>query len=119
MGPGYFPMAVSSLLALAGLVVLAQALWPGATSTRLERWYASKLILILGSVIVFALLLAHAGLILSVFALVAISSLASDEFDWRVTALNAVPLPAMGDRKTLWWGKGVLVRLYLGGAPII
>src|SRR3546814_4205185 len=50
MGPGYFPMAISSLLALAGLVVLAQALWPGATSTRLERWYASKLILILGSV---------------------------------------------------------------------
>src|SRR3546814_17479657 len=69
MGPGYFPMAVSSLLALAGLVVLAQALWPGATSTRLERWYARKLILTLGSVIVFALLLAPPGLILSFFAL--------------------------------------------------
>jgi hypothetical protein len=96
MGPGYFPIAVSSLLAVVGLIVLAQALSPGALSTRLERWHVSKLLVILGSVIVFALLLEPAGLVVSVFALVGISSLASNEFDWRVAAINAIFLAALG-----------------------
>lgn len=96
MGPGYFPLVVSSLLGLVGLIVLVTSLHSSAAPTCFRRWYASKLTLILGAVVVFALLLTRAGLVLSIFALVLIASFASDEFDWRVALLNAAVLAAMG-----------------------
>lgn len=96
MGPGYFPLAVSSLLALSGLIVIGRALSRGEPSARLAGWRAGKLSLILGAVIVFALLLPHAGLLVSTVALVLLSSLASDEFDWRVALGNAVALAGIG-----------------------
>ena len=46
------------------------------------------LAIIIGAIVVFGLLLRPMGLIISLFLLVAISSFASHEHDWKVTIAN-------------------------------
>ena len=92
MGPGYFPFWLGIVLALLGLVLCA-----GATSAKtqrlpLQRWDWRTLAWMTGSVAAFGLALRPLGLVLSVFGLVVASSLASREFTWRGTLLNAVVL---------------------------
>lgn len=92
MGPGYFPFWLGIVLALLGLVLCA-----GATSTKtprlpLQRWDWRTLAWMTGSVAAFGLALKPLGLVLSVFGLVVASSLASREFTWRGTLLNAAVL---------------------------
>ncbi|MEG2050380.1 MAG: tripartite tricarboxylate transporter TctB family protein, partial [Comamonas sp.] len=92
MGPGYFPFWLGIVLALLGLVLCA-----GATSAKtprlpLQRWDWRTLAWMTGSVAAFGLALKPLGLVLSVFGLVVASSLASREFTWRGTLLNAAVL---------------------------
>ena len=94
MGPGYFPFWTGIALALVGGTVLLGATRTSDTSGALERWRFRGLVLVLGSVVVFGLILVPAGLVVAVIALVVISSFASDEFSWRMTMLTtAVLLP--------------------------
>jgi len=59
---------------------------------QLARWDLKTLLWILGSVVLFGLLLKPLGMVLSVFVLVMVSSMASHEFSWKGALLNSVVL---------------------------
>lgn len=94
MGPGYFPFWLGMILALLGVVILLGALSKRAGRTSIAPFDWRILLLVVGSVVLYALALRLLGIYLSVFMLVVLSSLASHEFSWKVAAANAVFLVA-------------------------
>jgi len=90
MGPGYFPFWLGICLAALGAVVTLTALSPKAEETEVSKFDFKILAIIIGSVIMFGVLLRPLGLYLSLFLLVVISSVASHEFSWKVAVLNAI-----------------------------
>jgi hypothetical protein len=95
MGPGYFPIMLSILLAAIGLVVMATAVTPHAQIERLKSWDLKGLLWIVGSVALFAALLYPLGLVIALFVLVMVASKASPEFGWVGALVNAVILIAI------------------------
>ncbi|WP_252721220.1 hypothetical protein, partial [Acinetobacter nosocomialis] len=59
---------------------------------KLEKWDLKGLLWIAGSVALFGLLLPPLGLVVSLAALIIVSSLASPEFGWRGTIVNTIVL---------------------------
>ncbi|MGY8523866.1 tripartite tricarboxylate transporter TctB family protein [Paracidovorax citrulli] len=92
MGPGYFPFWLGMVLALLGALVLVGSLSSKGEEDKLARWDIKLLLWILGSVVLFGLLLKPLGMVLSVIVLVLVSSMASHEFTWRGAILNTIVL---------------------------
>lgn len=92
MGPGYFPFWLGVVLALLGVLVLIGSLSSKGEGDELARWDIKLLLWILGSVVLFGLLLKPLGMVLSVIVLVLVSSMASHEFTWRGAILNTIVL---------------------------
>jgi hypothetical protein len=90
MGPGYFPFWLGIVLALLGAIVLMGSLMPKATETRVDRFDWRVVFLVIGSVLLYGVVLKFLGVYLSVFLLVIISSLASHEFNWKVAVANGI-----------------------------
>lgn len=90
MGPGYFPFWLGICLAALGAVVTLTALSPKAEETEVSKFDFKILAIIIGSVILFGVLLRPLGLYLSLFLLVVTSSVASHDFSWKVAVLNAI-----------------------------
>ncbi|MBO1113752.1 tripartite tricarboxylate transporter TctB family protein [Bordetella petrii] len=90
MGPGYFPFWLGICLAILGATVAFGALSPKATETTIEKFDFKILFIIIGSVVLFGILLRPLGLYLSLFLLVVGSSVASYEFSWKVAVANAI-----------------------------
>jgi len=83
MGPGYFPIILSSLLLMFGAVTLVRSfIVPGESVT---RFALKPALLIIGSVVVFGLLVERAGFLVAMFASTLMSASASSEFrfEWR------------------------------------
>lgn len=95
MGPGYFPFWLGVALALLGAVVVAQSLSRKGVADRIPRWDIKTLLWILGSVVLFGLLLQPLGLVLSLLVLVLVSSMASHEFTWRGAIGTAIVMVLM------------------------
>lgn len=95
MGPGFFPLMLGSLLALTGLVIVIQSVRSPSAEGRLTRWDIKTVVIILGSVVLFGVLLLPLGFVISLLLLVVISSFASHEFGIKATAINAVALLAI------------------------
>lgn len=92
MGPGWFPFWVGVLLALLGLLVVFKAVRPAASADPLQRPDLRAMGWILGSVVLFGLLLQPLGLVLALVALVLVSSRGSHEFRWMGALINTVVL---------------------------
>jgi hypothetical protein len=67
MGPGYFPVVISTLLLLIGAVVSGRALWTGPAE--IEWGSPRPVVLVLAAVLAFALLIEPAGLALATLIL--------------------------------------------------
>jgi hypothetical protein len=92
MGPGYFPTALGVILMLLGLVVAISAIRPQATEEKVDKFAWSTLFLILGSVVLFGILLQPLGVVVSIFVMVCVASIASHEFHWISALINAIAL---------------------------
>ena len=79
MGPGFFPVVLGGLLAFLGVLIALPALFRAGHGPKVE-WMS--ILLVLGSVVVFALLLRPAGVILATMASVFMASWA--ERDWTL-----------------------------------
>lgn len=110
MGPGYFPMLLGGMLALIGAVVLARALV--TQEQGLERFALREIGLILGSVLLFGVVLRGAGLVPAVFFLVLGSGLASEKFHFGRYCLLASGLAVFS---ALVFTKGLGLPLALFG----
>lgn len=92
MGAGYFPLILGGLLAFLGIVVFARSLVVGASDSRIGRIAVLPMIFMFGSIAAFALLLRGAGLVVSILAIIVISSLASRESRFKETIITAIVL---------------------------
>jgi hypothetical protein len=95
MGPGYFPFWLGIIMAFIGAYIALTSVRKDAEKTEVESFDWKTIGTILGAVLVFAVLLKHLGLYLSLFALVILASLASHEFSWKRALINAFVLIAL------------------------
>lgn len=98
MEAGYFPFVVGSLLALIGGYLVIRATLTGRgheEGEEGERWSLKIIVLIVASVLAFALLVPTQGFVVAVMALVFISGLASGELSWRETVMLIVVLTSV------------------------
>ena len=95
MGPGYFPFWLGTVMACLGAFILFSSLRPKTAETVIDRFDFRILAIIVGSIVLFAFILRPLGLIISMFMLVIVSSMASHEHSWRVSIQNAVFLTVL------------------------
>ncbi|MCW5634321.1 MAG: tripartite tricarboxylate transporter TctB family protein [Rubrivivax sp.] len=92
-GPGYFPFGLGVILALIGALILFESLTIEVEGgEKIGAWPLKQGAIILGSVVVFGLLLPRLGMAVTLPILIGISSLASGEFHWKEVLFNAVVL---------------------------
>jgi hypothetical protein len=92
-GPGYFPLGLGILLAVLGTIVLFKALTietDGGEPVGRIAW--RPLLIVLGSLGLFAFLLPRVGLVISLPILVVTSALAGEEFHVGEALANAAVL---------------------------
>ena len=92
-GPGYFPLILSVLLAILGVIVLFKSLTietPDGDPIGDIAW--RPLIVVTVSISVFALLLPRLGMFITIPVLIFIVSAAGDEFHWLGVVINAIVL---------------------------
>ncbi len=92
-GPGYFPFGLGILMTLLGGFILFESLVVETDDGEPVGAIAWKpLLIIVGSVVLFGLLLPRLGMAITLPILVFVSSLAGDEFHWKDALLNSVIL---------------------------
>ena len=88
MGPGYFPAVLGSILALFGVVSMVRSfIRPGEP---IESMAWKPLVLVLGSVVLFGILLDRLGLLIALPCLIIVSALASRNSRLDVTSVAAL-----------------------------
>ena len=90
MGPGYVPRALAFIMMGLGGIISVLALVSGSEPVEAPKWKPITLVTI--GIICFALLFERAGMLPALIALVAISSLANEEFKPVEVAGNMVVL---------------------------
>lgn len=89
MGPAYFPTITGGLLALLGIVQIGRSITTNGEA--IERIGLRAVLLVLGSLVVFGVLVNHIGLIPGIVALVYIAAAGGHEFRfWEVSILTVV-----------------------------
>ncbi len=101
MGPGYFPLVVGVLIAIMGIVITVKALTVDTEDGEPIGSIAWRpLIFIIGANLVFGALLVglpslgipHMGLIVAIYALTFVASLAGDQFSFKGVSILATVL---------------------------
>jgi hypothetical protein len=95
MGPGYFPTVLGIILMLLGLIVAVSGMSSKGPEEKVNKFAWDVLGMILGSVVLFGILLNPLGLIGSLLALILLSSYASHEHTWKAAIGNSVVLIAL------------------------
>jgi hypothetical protein len=111
MGPGYFPSVLGGILCLFGIMLVARGL---VRRERIEGgWSLKALILVPLSLVLFGLLMEHAGFIPALAVLVFGSAAAGSEFKLVEVALLTVLLTALSVVVFIW-GLGLPYPLLAG-----
>jgi hypothetical protein len=90
MGPGYFPVVLGVILVALGLAIAVSALRKEGASV--EKFHWRPIFWVLGSIIMFGVLLKILGMLLAGFLQVVISSYGGPEFKVRAAILLALAL---------------------------
>ncbi|NYT62579.1 tripartite tricarboxylate transporter TctB family protein [Alcaligenaceae bacterium] len=90
MGPGYFPFWLGVVLALLGVIITLTAVAPNTEDSEIDKFDWRIVGLVVGSVILYGVLLEPLGVYLSTFILVVVSSLAGHDFNWKVSVANGI-----------------------------
>jgi len=93
MGPGYFPRILGILMIVLGAIIALRSL--RTTGPPLPGWKWRPVVVILGSVVIFGLIVDRAGLVLSTILLILMSSAASTEFRPKEAAISGVLLAVL------------------------
>jgi putative tricarboxylic transport membrane protein len=111
MGPGYFPIVLGGLLIAFGLVILACGLRRGESIG--GSWSLRALVILPLSLLLFGLLMEHAGFVPAMLVLILVSATASTEFKFREVVLFALGLTALSVAVFVW-GLGLPYPLIAG-----
>ncbi|MET0918912.1 MAG: tripartite tricarboxylate transporter TctB family protein [Burkholderiales bacterium] len=90
MGPGYFPRILGILMIVLGAILALRSL--RLQGAPLPGWKWRPVVVVLGSVLVFALIVNHLGLVLSTILLILMASAASSEFRPKEAVISGVLL---------------------------
>lgn len=115
MGPGYFPRILGILLIVLGAVLSIRGLRLEGAKITLES--PRPLIIVIGSVALFAMTVSTLGLVLSSILLIFVSSAASKEFRWKEALASGVILSALSVAGFIW-GLGLQFSIwptFIGG----
>jgi NADH:ubiquinone oxidoreductase subunit 2 (subunit N) len=93
MGPGYFPRILGILMIVLGAVIALRSL--RTQGAPLPGWKWRPVLVVLGSVIVFGMIVNFAGIVLSTILLIVMSSAASREFRPKEAAISGILLAAL------------------------
>lgn len=93
MGPGYFPRILGILLILLGSALALRAL--RLQGSPIPAWKWRPTLIVLGSVVLFGMIVTHLGLVLSTVALIVVASAASHEFRPKEASISAILLAAL------------------------
>jgi hypothetical protein len=93
MGPGYFPRILGILLILLGSALALRAL--RLQGSPIPAWKWRPTLIVLGSVVLFGMVVTHLGLVLSTILLIVVSSAASHEFRPKEASISAILLAAL------------------------
>jgi hypothetical protein len=116
-GPGYFPLMLSVIMAILGAIILFKSLTietEGGDPVGSIAW--KPLLVIVGSIVAFAVLLPRLGMIATIPILIFLVSLAGDEFHWKGVLANAVVL-TFGSWVIFIWGLKLTIPLWPTIAP--
>jgi hypothetical protein len=112
MGPGYFPTVLGGLLVVFGLVILVRGL---RRSEKIPAgWSIRALVVLPLAVVAFGLLMARAGFVPAMAALVVLSAAAGRQFRLKEVLLLAVLLTALTVILFIW-GLGLPYPLVKSG----
>jgi hypothetical protein len=112
MGPGYFPTVLGGLLVVFGLVILVRGL---CRSEKIQAgWSIRALVVLPLAVVAFGLLMARAGFVPAMAALVFLSAAAGRQFRLKEVSLLAVFLTALTVILFIW-GLGLPYPLVRSG----
>lgn len=112
MGAGFFPVVLSALLMLLGLAIAAGGLRSGEAASPRLAW--RPLLVITGSVALFAVMVEHAGLALTTAVIVGLSRMARPGHPWRETLWLALGAAA-GVALVFHYGLGLQLPLWPEG----
>src|SRR5215831_18625526 len=93
LGPGYFPRILRILLILLGTALSLRALRLQGSAVPAWKWRPT--LIVLGSVVLFGLIVTHLGLVLSTILLIVLSSAASHEFRPVESLVSSILLAAL------------------------
>eukprot|EP01012_Entosiphon_sulcatum_P002319 TRINITY_DN10471_c0_g1_i2.p2 TRINITY_DN10471_c0_g1~~TRINITY_DN10471_c0_g1_i2.p2 ORF type:complete len:150 (-),score=36.78 TRINITY_DN10471_c0_g1_i2:362-811(-) len=111
MGPGYFPLVLGILMAVIGLGIMFSGLTVETTDgEKIGKWAWKQVVLILGANLMFGILLGGLpsiglpamGMIIAIYALTIISSLAGEHFNLRDVLVLATILAAGSYVAFIW-----------------
>ena len=104
MGPGYFPTVLGSLLTLFGIYFVVMAL---RSTERIEAgWSLRALIVIPLALVLFGIMMTHAGFVPALMVLIFGSALATTEFKLSEVVLLTLGL-TLGCVAVFIWGLGL------------
>ena len=92
MGPGYFPLVLGAMLTVLGLALVLRAL--RIQGSPIPAWKWRPTLIVLGSVVLFGIIVTRAGLVASTILLIVLSSTASHEFRWKESLVSSFILAA-------------------------
>jgi hypothetical protein len=101
MGPGYFPLVLGVVLTILGAFVVFEALVVETEDGEpIGRWAWKPLVFVIGANLAFGILLVglpkigipSMGMIVAIYALTIIASLAGNEFEWKGVLILATVL---------------------------
>ena len=93
MGPGYFPRILGILMIVLGAILALRSL--RVSGPPLPGWKWRPVLVTLGSVVMFGLIVNHAGLVVSTILLIVVASAASHEFRPREAVISGIVLSAL------------------------
>jgi uncharacterized membrane protein len=100
MGPGYFPRVLGGILALFGLYVLVRGFYRNEKVQ--GSWSPRALVLLPLSLVLFGVLMKHAGFIPALVTLIFGSAAAGREFKWREVLWCTVFLTVLSVAVFIW-----------------
>ena len=92
MGAGYFPFLLGVVMAVLGLIIIAQALLTSGGPVSKFAW--RPLFWVLGAFVIFGLTAKFLGLVIAILLLVVISSYGGHEHRWKEAIISSIILAA-------------------------
>ena len=117
MGPGYFPIVLSGLLLLLGIVITLQSFASGPDETPIGRVPWLGLVLILGGIVFFGVTVRGLGLAPALFVTTFLSAIASERTGVLGALVMAVGLVVIS-LAIFVWALGLPLRVFGPWLPI-